>query len=244
MTSLPIAGRVAWWGTALLAGHVGPDEFDDALGDDYVAHVVLGADSLAHLLRASAEAGARGVAAVFPEPGDPFGLAGPAAFNADALDAGEAVLTVGPGAVGAVPHPVGRAMEWHTHPVGRRPPPDLGEADRELRSTLLRTAEDLARLDVARWRPEVADALHSLREGVPLTAPPGIPGRAADLARRALHLMTVVDLALVDDGAAVSATEARAREDVVVPLGRAARRALTAACSPDGWPPAEADPAR
>lgn len=245
VTSLPIAGRVAWWGTVLLRGHVGPDDFADALGEEYVAHVVLGAqpaDSLVQLLR---RAGADGVAAVFPVPGDPFGLAGPGAFNAAAVEVGEAILTTGSGSgVGAVPHPVGRAMEWHTHATDRRMPPDLGEADRELRTTLLRCAEELARLDVARWRPEVADELQSLRGGVPLVAPPGVPPRAADLARRALHLQAVVELALADDGAAVSASEARAREAAVVPLGRAARRALTAACSPDGWPPEHTRAAR
>ena len=115
-------------------------------------------------------------------------------------------------------------------------PPDLGEADRTLRHTLLDAANELARLDVAHWRPEVADALHDLRAGQPVVAPPGVPARAADLARRALHLQEVVDLALDSDGAAVTASEIAARRAVLVPLGTAARHALTAACSPDGWP--------
>ena len=44
------------------------------------------------------------------------------------------------------------------------------------------------RLDVARWRPEVADELTTCAPASPVAAPPGVPARAADLARRALHL--------------------------------------------------------
>jgi hypothetical protein len=59
-----------------------------------------------------------------------------------------------------------------------------------------------------------------------------------DLAERGLQAAEIVELALEDDGAAVSASEIRARRDALVPLGRAARRALTAAGSPEVWPPA------
>ena len=69
-----------------------------------------------------------------------------------------------------------------------------------------------------------------------MATPPGVPARAADLARRALHLQEVVELALDSEGAAVSAAEIAARRAVLLPLGTAARHALTAACSPDGWP--------
>ena len=156
-----------------------------------------------------------------------------------ATEAGEAVIALGvrtePG-IGWVPERVGHAVEWTSYDARRRMPLDLGDADRTLRRTLLDAANELARLDVARWRPEVADALHDLRAGDPVAAPPGVPARAADLARRALHLEEVVDLALDSDGAAVSAGEIAARRAVLLPLGTAARHALTAACSPDGWP--------
>ena len=98
-------------------------------------------------------------------------------------------------------------------------------------------ANQLAELDVARWRPEVADRLIDLREGDPLSAPPGVPARCVALAAQALRAREVVDLALEDDGAAVSAAEARRRRDALDPLARAARRALVAACSPEVWPP-------
>lgn len=224
----------------MLRGLVGPDELTDALSDEHVAQVVVGGSTLIAALRAS---GSSGIAAVFPEPGDLTGLAGPAEFNAAAVEAGSAVLAV-EGGLGLVPTEVGRAVEWTSYPANRRMPPDLGEADRQLRHTLPRVADRLARLDVARWQPDVADELQSLRDSAPLTAPPGVPVRAVALAGQALRLWAVAELALVDDGAAVSASEAASRRDAVLPLARAARHALSAACSPDGWPSAPEAAAR
>lgn len=239
---MPVTGRVAWWGTAFLRGLLSPDEYVDAVLADATTHVFGGPAGPRSLLEATAaarQADATGFGAAFPAPGDPSGLAGPPDFTMAATDAGEALVALGvrtePG-IGWVPAQVGHAVEWTPYGAGRRMPPDLGDADRTLRRALLETANELARLDVARWRPEVADALHDLRDGAPVVAPPGVPPRAVDLARRALHLQEVVDLALDDDGAAVSAREIAARRAVLVPLGTAARHALTAACSPDGWP--------
>jgi hypothetical protein len=45
-----------------------------------------------------------------------------------------------------------------------------------------------------------------------------------------------VELALVDDGGAISVAEATERRSALVELERASRRALVAACSPDVWP--------
>ena len=237
--AIPVSGRLAWWGTAWLRGLLGPDDLLDAVLGDEAAHVVGttgGSGPLVPALAAARNAGADAVAAAFPGPGDPVGVRGPAAFTGAAVEAGEAVLLLGAG-LGWVPALVGRAVEWTPYDVARRPPPDLGDADRDLRGAVRAAADQLARLDVARWRPEVADLLHDLRAGDPLPAPPGVPARAHDLARRALHLAVVVDVALADEGAAVSAGEMAARRDALVPLERAVRRALTAAFSPDGWPP-------
>lgn len=235
LAAIPVAGRLAWWGTAWLRGLVGPDQLLDAVLADDAAHVVAG-EALVPALAAARNRGAEMVGAAFPAPGDPVGLRGPATFTTAAVDAGEAVLLLGAEA-GWVPATVGRAVEWTVHEATRRPPADLGDADRELRAAVRETAEGLARLDVARWRPEVADLLHDLRAGAPVPAPPGVPARAHDLARRSLHLSEVVDVALADEGAAVSASEIAARRDALVPLDRAVRRGLTAAFSPDGWPP-------
>jgi hypothetical protein len=42
--------------------------------------------------------------------------------------------------------------------------------------------------------------------------------------------------ALADDGGALSSYEVERRRDLLQPLGRAARRAIVAACSPEVWP--------
>ncbi len=230
--------RLAWWGTAWLRGHVVSDQMvDGVLGDDAV-HLVCGVDGGEPLVLGLGRlrtAGATGFGLALPVAGDPLGLGGPSAFNTAALAAGEAVVTTGAD-VGLVPARVGASVTWTEHPAQRRQVPDVGEADRALRSALLETADELARLDVARWRPEVADELIDLRHPQPVKAPPGVPSRCLALAGRGIQAMTIVELALVDDGSALTAQEAEQRRGTLVPLERAGRRALVAACSPEAWP--------
>lgn len=244
MTSrLPASARLAWWGTAWLRGHVVTDLLIDAVLGDDATHAVAGlagADGTETLVAALGRLrglGATSFGAAFPAEGDPIGLGGPPPFNADALEAGAAVVVAGAG-VGLVPHRTGAAIVWTAHPAARRQLPDVGEADRELRSALLHSAQALADLDVARWRPEVADRLMDLRHRPAVSAPDGVPARCADLAARGLQATGIVELALEDDGGAISASEAAHRRAALMPLDRAGRRALVAACSPEAWPPA------
>lgn len=261
MDGSPVTLTFAWWGTALLRGATSPDAFLDALAEHAVAHVVVGGagagvgpgagagagdagtratggpGSLVDLLGLLRALGVDGVGAAYPSPGDPVGLGGPAVFNAAALEAGEAVVAVG-GDVGWVPSQVGAAVEWTAHPAHRRPVPDVGEADRALRAGLLEALDGLARLDVARWNPDLADELLHLGRAPAPAPPPGVPARCADLAARALRMLRVVELGRRDDGGALSAAEATARSSALVDLDRLARRALTAAASPEAWPPA------
>ncbi|HEU5036307.1 MAG TPA: hypothetical protein VFT70_04845 [Nocardioides sp.] len=241
-TDLPSAARLAWWGTAWLRGHAVTDLVLDAVIGADATHVVAGLPgvngtaTLVEGLAALRRAGATGFGAAFPAEGDPLGLGGPAEFNRDALEEGAAVVIEGAG-LGLVPRRTGAAVVWTAHPAGRRQLPDVGEADRSLRAGLLETAEALADLDVARWRPEVADRLMDLRHREPLAAPDGVPARCVELAARGLQATEIVALALEDDGASISAYEIQQRRAALVPLDRAGRRALTAACSPEVWPP-------
>ena len=240
---LPASARLAWWGTSWLRGHVVTDLLIDAVLDEDATHAVAGlpgsdgTETLVGALARLRALGATGLGAAFPAEGDPVGLGGPRDFNADALEAGEAVVVTGT-PLGLVPHRTGAATVWTCRPADRRQLPDVGEADRELRAGLLASAGALAELDVARWRPEVADELMDLRRRDPLEAPPGVPLRCVDLAQRGIRAIAIVELALADDGAAISAAEAASRRAALVPLDRAGRRALTAACSPEAWPPA------
>lgn len=237
-----MSALLAWWGTAWLRGHVVPDLVLDAVIGDDATHAVgglPGQDGTVTLLAALAAlraAGATGFGCAVPASGDPVGLGGPPGFNTAALEAGEAVL-VSSCDLGLVPDRVGAAIVWRTFPASPRPLPDLGEADRSLRASLLDTAERLAGLDVARWRPEAADALMNLRHRPVLHAPAGVPARCVDLAGRAMQAMGIVALALEDDGGAVGAGHADQRRTALLPLDRAGRRALVAACSPEAWPP-------
>lgn len=235
-TALPVSATLAWWATAWLRGHVVTDLLLDALGADERLHRLADGAALPVVLGGWRAAGATDVGLALPIEGDPLGLGGPATLNDLALEHGQAVVC-SQAAAALVPEVATETVTWHAVAADRRQLPDVGETDRELRRQVLEAANGLAAIDVARWRPEAADLFLDRHRPVP-AAPPGVPARCVDLAGRALTALAIADLALEDDGGAVSATEARARRDTLLPLERAARRALVAACSPEVWPPA------
>ena len=234
---LPDAARFALWFSAWAAGAVSLDAARDGIVVDDVAHDVVGLPDQEHpvplilalgLLRTE---GGTSAGLALPVPGDLLGLAGPADFNGEVVDVGEGVLVRGSG-LGLVPHRTGGAVQWRCHQAVTEPQvPDPSEADGALRRALVDAADRLAALDVARWRPEVADELTALRRPVDLLLPPGMGDRAVRLAGLAARCRTVVELALEDDGGSVTAAEADARTETLRPLDRAARRGLVAACA-------------
>jgi hypothetical protein len=229
--ALPHSATLAWWLTAWLRGHEQTDHVLDVLADD--VHLLEGGSAL-DLLSSARARGATYAGLALPVDGDPLGLGGPRDFNTAALEAGQAVVA---GGLGLVPQEQGETVQWRVFEAGPRQLPDVGEADRALRETLLTAAGDLAALDVARWRPEAADALMNLHHRPALDAPLGTPPRCVDLAARGLQAWAIVDLALDDDGGALSSYEVGRRRGLLQPLGRVARRAVVAACSPEVWPP-------
>ena len=234
---LPDSARFALWFSAWVAGSTSLDDSRDAIVGDDAAHDVVGLpgtdgpQSLIVALGRLRGHGATGAGIALPAPGDPLGLAGPSSFNLEVVDVGEGVVLDGAD-LGLVPHRAGAGVVWSCHPaVSRRQVPDPSEADQSLRQTLVRTTDVLADLDVARWRPEVADELMALRQAADFVFPHGMAPRAVRLAALATRCRTIVDLALEDDGGSITAAEADARRQALGPLDHAARRGLVAACS-------------
>lgn len=235
MEALPRSARLACWFTAWRAGRCSPDEVRDGVLAGDAAHDVLGLDDepvpLVLALGALRRRGATRATLALPVPGDPVGLGGPPDFNALAVEAREAVLLPGTG-LGLVPSVVGAGVTWRAATASDSlTVPDLGEADRALRETLLECSARLVDLDVARWRPEAAEGLDALRTARAAPLAPGQPVRAQRLAALALRCSGIAELALEDEGAAVSAYEAAERHAALSRLARSARHALVAACS-------------
>jgi hypothetical protein len=241
---LPASASLAVWFTAWAAGSTSIDDARDAVVGADAAHDVTGlpgtpgSQPLILALGRLRNQGARGAGLALPVPGDPLGLAGPPPFNVEALAAREAVVLDGAD-LGLVPHRTGAGVVWSCHPAeSHRQLADPHEADTGLRQELLRTTDVLVDLDVARWRPEVADELMAMRRPADLGLPSGMPPRAVQLASLATRCRRIVALALGDEGGSVSAAQADARQAALLPLDRAARRALVAACSSSVWPSA------
>ena len=213
---------------------------DAVIGED-ATHVVAGlpdedgpSPCWPALGRAAGRAAPSGRAAPLPAAGDPLGLGGPAAFNAAALEAGEAVVVRRQRRSAWCRRASGPPSSGRPSRRDRGQLPDVGEADRELRAALLESAEPAGRARRGALAPRGRRRADGPAPPAPgRTRPPGIPGRCLDLAGRGLQAMTIVDLALADDGGAISALEIEHRRAALVPLDRAGRRALVAACSPE-----------
>jgi hypothetical protein len=243
--SVRLATWVRAWRAGLvpfddLAGHIGA-------GEEQLVADVPGtwtdsalAEALPHLSRLHPDE----VRLVLPVPGDPRGLPGPGPFTGAALVTGEAVIAGRFGLVPDVRRHVsgsGDAFEtvlWRMFTLSPAPPGDPGapgcaETEAELAAALHEATAALARLDVARWRPELAGALAAIRRpGAGTELPPGYDPRARRLYARAAVLDRVLELAEESaPGGAVTSFEAQRRDEALRPLTAACRRALVAACN-------------
>lgn len=248
----PRSALLAAWGSAWLAGDAGLGELVERVTAHDDAHSVagLGPDDL-DVERAVARlraGGATTLRVVLPAPGDPLGLPGPGRFTSAALEAGEGVVALRPDGTGTglVPTVTAHGSEldgtvttvcWSTFDVaysGPYPGPFLHEAEHDLRRGVVDVANELRELDVARWRPDLAEALRDLRREARAgidddELPGGYPTRARDLLVRARQLAGVVGLAGADTGGAVDTREAASREASLRELARLVRRARVAA---------------
>jgi hypothetical protein len=248
----PRSALLAAWGNAWLAGDTGLPELVQRVAayDDDHRVVGLAADDLP-LERAVTRLRAAGIVrlrVVLPAPGDAVGLPGPGPFTVAALTASEGVLGLredGTG-TGLVPALTSHGspfdgtvttVTWTAYDVavaGPDPGPYLHDAEHDLRRAVLECASALRDLDVARWRPDVAEALQDLRRQARAgieedELPNGYPQRARQLLVQARQLAGVLQLAGQDLGGAVDTREAAVREQALRELGRVVRRAHVAA---------------
>ncbi len=175
---------------------------------------------------------------VLPVPGDPRGLPGAGPLSVAALAAGEAVLGDGIGLVpevvehGSVVGSRTTSVRWAAYPLGEATADLIAvpEAEQELAAAVRTAASELAGLDVASWRPDLAGGLKRVRRNAVPDLPPGHDPRAVRLLAQADRLAAVLDLAAADaPGGALTVTEAAARTEALRPLAHAVRRARVAA---------------
>jgi hypothetical protein len=265
---LPRSARLAAWGSSALAGTVTLTDAVRAVVRDDEPHAVrwdadapalprlpaARADDLLTLLTCLSEAGGAQLLLALPVPGDPRGLPGPAAVNTVALEAGECVVAEVAGAperwalvpevveFGSVYEP-GAMVTWSLLGAAPRRAPEsssVAESERELRTALVTATQALADLDVARWREDAADRIAAVRDGglVRDAVPPAVSPRAARVLQTAARVLAIVDLAVEDDGAAITSWEASSRAIALREVAGVARRAVIAAVN------AHTEPAR
>ena len=242
------------WVSAWLHGSAAADDVLDALLPWAELHEVVAADELtaahfdlplppqvpcspAMLLAAVRRAGGSTARLILPVPGDVRGLGfGPRRegnFASDALRSGQGLLLTGAD-IGVVPsHVADGVIRWTVHRIGTNGAGDhvgLTEAEHALRSAVRDAAATLSALDIARHRPEVRDQIADTLAARPRPPwPAGTPGRVLRVLENADEVMAILTAAARDDGAAVSASEARARTEALRPLAAAVRAARLAA---------------
>lgn len=248
----PRSALLACWTTAWLAGEASLPELVERVSAHDDGHTVSGLwvedlelEQAVGRLRAEGVTRAR---LVLPAPGDPLGLPGPGPFTQAALVAGEGVVATradGTG-YGLVPRLTSHGsdldgtvttVQWSAFAVEVSGPdqgPFLHEAEHDLRLGVVEAARALADMDVARWNPDIGDALHDLRRsarrGLDDDELPGSwPPRAREVLVKARQLAGVITLAQQDVGGSIDAREADARDKVLRDLARVVRRARVAA---------------
>lgn len=246
MFDLPRSALLTAWARAVLRGTAAPDRAVTAVTGDDDPHLVEAEGESVGLVGLWAFLARRDVEElrlVLPVAGDPRGLPGPAAFNQAALEAGEAVLAIGPtGAWGIVPqiagygsaYEPGHVVTWRVRSVSLPRTIDLGsvgEAELLLRTALRDATDELGRLDLSTWSDDAAGRVQAVREAsLPDGAlPPGLAPRAVRVVSMALRVRAIVELAGSDDGGSVTLHEADTRRRTLLDLKGVCRRALVAA---------------
>lgn len=242
---------MAVWTSAWLHAAAAPDDVLDALHTWGEAHDVRAADDelaarldlpgphespagIALLLPALRKAGAATGDLVLPVAGDVRGLGGATEFARTALARGEAAVL--PEAhLGLVPQgPHEGLVRWTIFATDALPPREhmpIGEAEHGMSSAMREAASTLTDLDIAKQRPGVrAEIAETVAARPEPDWPEPVPQRPLRVLQRASEVEAILWVATDDaPGAAVSATETRARMDALRPLFDSVRAARCAA---------------
>ncbi|MFV0427685.1 MAG: hypothetical protein ACK5KU_11730 [Beutenbergiaceae bacterium] len=183
------------------------------------------------------------ICAALPVPHEPVGLAG--VSGTAAMDAGECLVVTSTQGQALVAVPAvtafGSALEpgamvrWQIFSTcASLVPIDLGEARRVLAQALVVAVDALETMDVARWRPDAAEEIAELASAaIPGPIADALPAeldpRRAQLLVRAARLEAIAELAMADDGAALTLWAADQRLAALRHVAGAARQAMTAA---------------
>ena len=244
------SGLLSAWYAAFLAGEATAVEAAERVGR-HDELTLFGADptALPELLTRLRRDGVTRLELLLPVPGDVRGLPGPGTFTTAAIDSGEGLLTRGAAArFGLVPNvsvhgavdDTATVCTWDFHAVDApellaAPMLTVAEAEADLKLALLDSTKELARLEVARWSPEIVGPLAKLREdarrgrGAASHLPPSHPVEARALLARAEPLARVLALAEATPGLVVTSRDEDGRSGVLRTLAHAVRRARLAA---------------
>ncbi|MEI7777823.1 MAG: hypothetical protein WCJ42_00150 [Actinomycetes bacterium] len=224
------------WGNSWLAGQAAADDLLDAVAPPRVIRDSDGEDrELLQGLRELQRKGVRGFQLALPVPGDPSGIAAEPQIIAAAVAVQAAAVAIGCDLL-LLPNDAGWSVLPYAAPMlaaGVRPPAggqSSREAEADLTDALASTTAQLHTLDLARMRPDFERILESGWLGSQ-SFPTDLGERNLKLIHTAARVLQIVDMAQLDDGAALTASEARYRTGALRALALSARNALCSSVS-------------
>lgn len=173
---------------------------------------------------------------VLPTFGDPSGLPGPTRLNQEAISAGQAVIADAV-AVALIPHVDADVTTWVAFPATAATTPHLTirpeDAARAVKAALLDATGELAAMDLAAGRDDVAHALGELAVRMKrVCLPPSLPGSDQHTIHSAAQILGICEVALASARPAPTTALDRKRVSVLTELATTARHCLAAAASP------------
>ncbi|MFA7265237.1 MAG: hypothetical protein WC054_02895 [Candidatus Nanopelagicales bacterium] len=173
---------------------------------------------------------------VLPAIGDPTGLPGPARFNQQAIEAGQAIV-VDHLSIGLIPQTAGTTTHWVAHQTTPGFIPGVAirpeEAARQVRLALIEATSQLASLDLAAGRDDVSEAVTRMQAQLKQAHfPASLAGSDQHTIFSAAQILGICKIALAFARPTPTASLDQQRTRVLTDLATTARRCLAAAANP------------